>query len=161
MEISERHTISKKIFLMFLSENNTVVVLLPKEPPVYNGHFPFKLIIKMVSMSTQEHRPLIKDSITLWWEEWKHDAIDCVCVSSVSLMIPGALRWFLWFHKQITFLCPRRLSDCIVCVRPIQSPDRAAWSSSHDPATSAGPGSTQRATHHHLRLMWSSLYRRS
>lgn len=35
-----------------------------KGPRVQNGHFPFRLIIKTVSMSTQEHKPLIKDCIT-------------------------------------------------------------------------------------------------
>lgn len=72
---------------------------------VYARLFPSRLIIKTVSMSTQERRALIKDPITLNWEQWKYSINDgvCVCVK-LEEAEAEALRWFLWCHKQIFVL---------------------------------------------------------
>lgn len=117
---------------------------------VYARLFPSRLIIKTVSMSTQERRALIKDPITLNWEQWKYSINDGVCV---KLEEAEALRWFLWCHKQIFVLwspqAERERWRWLKCQTNFRPPSRR-----RDPITLARTGSRQGPSDKHFKLIW-------
>lgn len=110
------------------------------------GHFPFRLIIKMVSMSMQEHRPLIKDCITLLVrraETQCHWLRGTVCVSVCVHRYRYILSWGYFFG----LICRLLSFDGGWAVSRAA---RAARGWSRDP-------DRQGSTHNHLQWIKSSL----
>lgn len=121
---------------------------------VYARLFPSRLIIKTVSMSTQERRALIKDPITLNWEQWKYSINDgvCVCVWSWKKQKQKPCGDFFGVISRFSFSGPRRLRErwrWLKCQTNFRPPSRR-----RDPVTLARTGSRQGPSDKHFKLIW-------